>query len=373
MSALTRNASRVTALTASLAVLAAGALTLAPASSAATGDITEFALAAGTAPNDVAAGPDGNLWVANSGNNTVSKVSTSGAVVATYTMTTANASPWAITAGPDGAMWVALRSGNKIAKVTTDGAVTEFAIPTNNSLPFDIAAGSDGALWFTEFGGNKIGRITTAGAITEYAIPTAIAGAFGITPGPTGSSRMYFTESLKNKIGQVSLTGDVSETVSVGAGSLPEGIAVINGSVWFAETGTSKLGRLVNDSTVSEIALGSAPTQIAPGPGDTMWVSSGNSIIAMTNQGGTTGTYTFSNANSQPRGLTLGADGSMWVALAPPRRARLRRSVEAQRPNLSRQRRRSAERRRATRFSSPRQRLRALSTSPSRRGRRRRL
>ena len=315
MSALARYSRRAVAATATMAMLAAGAVTLAPASSAAVGDITEFALAAGTSPLDVASGPDGNLWVANSGNNTVSKVSTSGTVIASYAMTTAAAAPRAIVAGPDGAMWVALQNANKIARVTVDGAVTEYPIPTNNSQPFDIAVGSDGALWFTELAGNKIGRITTSGAVTEYAVPTAASGPFGITPGPTGSNRLYFTESLKSKVGFIAVTGEVTETVSLAAGSVPQGIAVVSGSVWFAETGSDKLGRLVNDSTVSEIALASAPTHVAPGPSDTMWVSAGNSIIAMNNQGGTTGTYTFANANSQPRGLVLGSDGNMWVAL----------------------------------------------------------
>ena len=307
---------RVAAATLISAVVAvAGCLALSPAASAATGDITEFPLANATAPFDVAVGPDGNLWTANATSNNVSKVSSAGSVVGTYSMSTAGSSPRAITAGPDGAMWVALSSANKIARVTTDGAVTEFAIPTNNSQPFDIAAGSDGALWFTEFAGNKIGRITTAGAITEYAVPTAASGPFGLTPGPVNSNRLYFTESLKSKVAFITVTGEVTESAPLTAGSLPEGITVVNGSVWFAETGSSKLGRLVNDSTVSEIAVANAPNQVAAGPGDSMWATAGNTVLSMSNQGGLNGTYTFPSANSQPFGLVMGPDGSMWVAL----------------------------------------------------------
>ncbi len=303
-------------ITASIAIAAGSALSTAPMTQAAVGDITEFALTAGTSPMDVAVGPDGNLWVANSAASSVSKVAATGAVLATYAMTSANSGPRALAAGADGSMWVALQTANKIARVTMEGAVTEFAVPTANSQPFDIAAGPDGALWFTEFVGNKIGRITTTGEVTEYAIPTAGAGAFGITAGPTGSSRMYFTESLKSKVGFITSTGQVTESVSLTAASLPQSIAVVKGSVWFAEAGSGKLGRLVNDSTVSEIAMAADPVTVAPGPGDTLWSAIGlNSIVAMTSDGGVTGTYALANANSQPNGMVQGPDGNMWVAL----------------------------------------------------------
>src|SRR5213083_803391 len=56
-----------------------------------------------------------------------------------------------ITSGPDGALWLTETGANKIGTITTHGAITEYPVPSSG--PEDIAAGPDGNLWFTEYGG----------------------------------------------------------------------------------------------------------------------------------------------------------------------------------------------------------------------------
>src|SRR5260221_6830523 len=79
--------------------------------------------------------------------------------------------PRGITAGPDGNVWFAESGGNKIGRITPSGSITEFPTPTKSSGPWGITTGPDGNVWFTEVVG-KIGRITTGGSITEFPIPT---------------------------------------------------------------------------------------------------------------------------------------------------------------------------------------------------------
>ena len=60
-----------------------------------------------------------------------------------------------------------------------------------------------GGLWFCENQGHKIARITTSGVITEYSVP----GAFGgndpddLIAGPDGS--IWFGEKDSNRIGRL--------------------------------------------------------------------------------------------------------------------------------------------------------------------------
>jgi virginiamycin B lyase len=82
-----------------------------------------------------------------------------GVITNEFTVPTANSAPQAIAAGPDGALWFSEDNGNNIGRIATAGAITETAIPTARSFPAGIAAGPDGALWFVEQTGNKIGRI----------------------------------------------------------------------------------------------------------------------------------------------------------------------------------------------------------------------
>ena len=76
-----------------------------------------------------------------------------------FPLPTAGSGPEGITAGPDGNLWFAELLGNKIGRITTAGAITEFTVPTASSEPLGITAGPDGNLWFTEIGGNKIGQL----------------------------------------------------------------------------------------------------------------------------------------------------------------------------------------------------------------------
>src|SRR6202012_2406117 len=62
--------------------------------------------------------------------------------------------PFDITAGPDGNLWFTEPSTGKIGKSTTAGAITEYG--GSLSFPQKIVTGPDGNLWFTEAGNGKI-------------------------------------------------------------------------------------------------------------------------------------------------------------------------------------------------------------------------
>ena len=107
----------------------------------------------------ITSGPDGNLWICANTDNLILKVSTAGALIASYPIPTANASPYGITTGPDGNLWFTENQGDKIGRITTSGTITEFPVPTANAQPYWIVAGPDGKLWFTEANGNKVASI----------------------------------------------------------------------------------------------------------------------------------------------------------------------------------------------------------------------
>jgi virginiamycin B lyase len=305
--------------TAAVAALVAGTLigSAAPAG-AATGDMTEFPLSAGSTPYGVVAGPDDNLWSTGLANSTIARMTPLGTLT-TFPTPTPNAQPREIAVGSDGNLWFTEQSAGKIGRITTAGVITEFALPLATSNPMGIAAGPDGALWFTELNANKVGRITTTGTITEYLLPTAASGPAGITAGPEGSNRMYFTQALGSRIGIVTMAGEVTNAVSLPFGAMPLGIATINGSIWFVELNSNSLAHLVSDTTVARIALGAgvAPTDIAAGPESTMWVTADgpDQVWKLTDQGSVVGTYATPTPASGPQGVALGPDGNMWVAL----------------------------------------------------------
>src|SRR3989442_6178486 len=141
-------------------------------------------------PRGIAVGPDGALWFTNPSNNSIGRITTSGAVTS-FTGPGVD-HPSEITVGPDGALWFTNIQGNSIGRITISGAVTSFTGP-GMSDPKGITAGPDGALWFTNIFGHSIGRITTGGVVTSFTDPSIGSARGPITAGPDGA--LWFTEN----------------------------------------------------------------------------------------------------------------------------------------------------------------------------------
>ena len=81
------------------------------------GTVTEFPLPAGSAPDAIAVGPDGNLWFTDTGTRSV-------------------------------------------GRITPAGAVTELVVTDSYGQLGGITAGADGNIWFVDTGKNVIGRLS---------------------------------------------------------------------------------------------------------------------------------------------------------------------------------------------------------------------
>ncbi len=184
---------------------------LAIASAEAAPTMTEFPLlTGGRGPSAITAGPDGNLWFAEStGPGAIGRITPSG----TITEFTSGVSGPAegITLGPDGNLWFTEPRQEKIGRITPSGTITEFSVPSGlltSAKPAQIAAGRDGNLWFTiSSGQGGIGRITPTGTITEFTSGlTANSKPQGIAAGADGN--LWFTETANPaKIGRITPKG----------------------------------------------------------------------------------------------------------------------------------------------------------------------
>src|SRR5690242_20567081 len=154
-------------------------------------------ITAGSHPDRIAAGPDGNLWFTELDGGTVAKI-TPGGVVTEYGVGITGF-PEGIAAGLDGNLWFT-SFPDTLAKITPAGLVTEYRAGISaDSFLEGIAAGPDGDLWFTESDGNRVAKITPAGVVTEYrAGLTAGSAPSQIAAGPDGN--LWFTESAGDRV-----------------------------------------------------------------------------------------------------------------------------------------------------------------------------
>jgi virginiamycin B lyase len=262
----------------------------------------------------IAVGHDGNIWFAEAapGVNAIGALSTSGnfsvvpgtPISIPTNINSEGSIPTWLTLGPDNNIWFTEQLGNKIGTVRS-GAITEYSIPTANSEPFGIA--SDGTnLWFTERNTGKVAKITTGGTITEYLLtnPTTAA-PLGITLGPDGA--MWFTEEGSNKIGRITTGGTLSEytipTANSGAYAITEGP---DRALWFTEDLAGAIGRISELSFESFGLIPGALTQVSIGADGSVWgINAGQQIYnrnfasdGWTNVPGSLKSISVGNANA---------------------------------------------------------------------------
>ena len=284
-----------------------------------TGHVREFAVPTpGVSPNGVVQAPNGSIWFTELYGG-IGEVDAKGRV--TEYRVPALALAEGPTAGPDGNVWFAETNANRIGRITPEGSIEEFPVPTPSSGVLSLTAGGDGNVWFTEALASKIGRITPSGKITEFTVPSH--GYMpGITRGPDGN--IWFTQSSPNEIGRITPSGVVTEFAvkdhRADGGYFQDIATGSDGDLWFTEFDTNFLWRL--DPTtggVSAFSLGSEPTPndtgtdaITNGPDGNLWVTGyGEHVVWRVT---TTGDFvTFPVHFNHPDSIDAGPPGNIWI------------------------------------------------------------
>jgi streptogramin lyase len=270
-----------------------GANTIArlPSNDPATAAIVEHPLPNNEDAIGIDAGPDGNVWYANCSTNTVGKMTSSGVIGSDYALADPPYEPRAVVDGADGSTWFTDTTG--VGRVTAGAAMTYFSNGITGGAQYGIALGPDGNLWFTECATSRIGKITPAGVVTEFALPGYRP--FGITAGPDGA--MWFTECSSNKVARIPVNAtsasQITQYVAKSPGAGPYFITTgPDGALWFTEFFGNAIGRLDPSSAVPNTSNGmteyaipfgsnAEPWGIVAGPDAALWFTNDYSGVGL--------------------------------------------------------------------------------------------
>jgi streptogramin lyase len=279
-------------------------------------------------PNDITVGPDGNLWLPYRFDTHIAKVTPTG--TATEYDTGQSLGFPRMVAGSDGNLWM-MDGDSFVQKVSTAGAITATYPLTGQGGVGGIALGPDGNIWMTELNSSQVARITPAGTVTEFTEPAAV-DAYGITGGPDGN--VWYADNFNNSIGKVTPTGGITEYPLPGdpLNQDPDEITKgPDGNLWFtvpagnrgnplppsANIATGLIGKITPAGVATEYVLpaGTEPDSITAGPDGNLWFMDGqNSEIGRITPSGQVGLFATGQQN-YGSGIVTGPDGRIWFTL----------------------------------------------------------
>jgi sugar lactone lactonase YvrE len=221
-------------------------------------------------PSGVAVDSSGNIFVADSGNNLIRKVTSAG-VVTTLAGTAVSigfSNPWAVAIDSAGNVFVADFGNHAIRKVTSAGVVTTLAgtagsIGSTDSTgaaarfkqPSGVAVDSSGNVFVADSGNYTIRKVTSAGVVTTLA---GTAGSFGSTNG-TGSAARFLNpwgvalDSAGNVFVADSGNNTIRKVTSAGVVTTEAGLAGSSGS----NNGQGTAARFQNPTGIAINSAGS--------------------------------------------------------------------------------------------------------------------
>jgi streptogramin lyase len=254
-------------------------------------------------PQGVAVSSDGNIYIADTSNNYIRKVTPQGVVTTLAGGVGVFNKPAAVAVAKDGNIYVADSSNNLIKKVTPQGVVTTFAGGAgvfNN--PRGILVAKDGNIYVADSNNNLIKKITPQGVVTTFA------GGAGVFNNPIGiaiddNGNIYVADSGNNSIKKIT----PSQNVTTIAGNTSAGW--VDATPWIDSRFDSPIGVAVSkDGNIYVTDYNNRRIRL---------LKSSNQVITLAGNGGATlfadGVGVTASFLS-PVGIAISPDGNIYVA-----------------------------------------------------------
>ena len=191
----------------------------------------------------------GNLYCANNGNNTISKITSDGASVTTFVNSGLN-SPQCLAFDNLGNLYCSNSGNNTISKITSDGVCVPNFISSGLDSPQGLAFDSSGNLYCANFYNSTIRKITSAGAVSPFATGGGMYGPRGLAFDSLGN--LYCANLYNSTISKITSDG-ASVTTFVNSGlNGPTDIAFDNsGNLYCANFYNSTICKITSAGAVS--------------------------------------------------------------------------------------------------------------------------
>ena len=268
------------------------------------GQLSEIGRFSGSVQGTGSAGSVGNVWVADYNSGILTKLSSSGTTIGTYTYT----NPRDIAIDANGNVWIT--EGSAVAEFSSSLTLlrTYYAPTTTEGLAID----ANGNVWVTTYDTPNVLELSNSGTlIGTYADGSSGYGGIAID----ANGNVWFANGFSASVTKLSSSGTLLGTYYPAPSSGPYGLAIdANGNVWVTNSGGGYVTKLSSSGVqIGTYTVGSGPEGIAIDANGNVWVADSGSgtVTELSSSGATIGTYTV---GTNPEGIAIDANGNVWVA-----------------------------------------------------------
>jgi streptogramin lyase len=239
-------------------------------------------------PFDIAVDTPGNLWISNFNGNSLSKFTSAGVAVGTGFTGGGLSSPTGVAVDGTGNVWTANIGNSTVSKFSGTGVAQSGTGFTGSGLssPASIAIDASGNAWVGNQSGNKVSEFTNAGSPVGSGFSGGGVGAgYGIAIGATGT--VWVVSGNNNVLSVYTNAGvPISSTGYTGGGMNSPVWVSLDGSnfAFIANVNTSGMtemadtGAPITNSNGYNAANLAQPTKVAVDPSGNVWVANHNSL-----------------------------------------------------------------------------------------------
>jgi trimeric autotransporter adhesin len=208
-------------------------------------------------PSGVVVDSSGNWYIADTANNRVRMVSTAGAISTIAGTSTAGSSgdngpasaaelnlPHGIAIDGSGNLYIADTGNNEVRKITPAGTITTIASQLSN--PVSVAVDAQGSVYIADSGNSRIAQVTGTGTASTFA---KISGPLAVAVDTLGN----VVAADASQIWKVSANG--TATSLIGGLTSPSGLGFLSdGTLIIADTGANVVRQLNTSGELTSIA-----------------------------------------------------------------------------------------------------------------------
>ena len=235
-------------------------------------------------PGAVVVDPYGTVYVADSGHNSIVKITPNGAgfPLAITGLATPLNDPAALALDSAGDLFIADQNNNRIVEVSPSGVASVIATQdTEIGFPQGVAVDASNNLYISDSLNNRIVEVTQGGNVSVLPLSnlgSPLNNPLGLAVDPAGN--LYIADSNNNRIVEVAASSGNATVLPQNPFPLqnPVALAVDGlGNLYVAESGDSALLVVLPDATESYLGLGDAefdrPRGVAVAPSGTIYVA----------------------------------------------------------------------------------------------------